>query len=94
MRKMGFEMNFSKTSLRELSIDHADVAWEDARADMVWRTICSRVKFRAGSMLWHTVAGPGFTAGFVHQSAAKRLVTLTYLKRVDEAKCINTARHK
>ena len=80
LSRIGF--NMSMISCREPEAEDA-ISIEDCMAHTMLRTMHSLMRFRCGSMLWHTWGLPGVTAGLLDVDEGKQMRILDFLKEVD-----------
>ena len=70
--RLGFNMSGEKP-------DPAGCAAEDALAKLMFRLLCSLLKYRSGSQLWYT-CGAGAMAGLVHSDSGKVKASLQFFE--------------
>lgn len=83
--KMEFSNEMARVKLKKIDGEHPLVAFDDGRAQLVWKTPASHRKCICGSMLWHTHGAPGFSAGLIHTDLEKQKSSLQFLRACDDA---------
>ena len=83
LSRMGFEMSRSERTKSELTEEKLQC--EDALARKCWLVLCKLLKFRLGSMTWHTWSLPGICAGLLfYEDTAKQQETRSLLRTIDQ----------
>ena len=83
LSRMGFEMSRSERTRSELTEEKLQC--EDALARKCWLVLCKLLKFRLGSMTWHTWSLPGICAGLLfYEDTAKQQETRSFLRTIDQ----------
>ena len=83
LSRMGFEMSRSERTRSELTEEKLQC--EDALARKCWLVLCKLLKFRLGSMTWHTWSLPGICAGLLfYEDTAKQQETRSFLRSIDQ----------
>ena len=82
LSRMGFEMSRSQRAKSELSEDKLQS--EDALAKKCWLVLFKLLKYRLGSMAWHTWSLPGACAGLLDEDNVKQQETRSFLCAIDK----------